>query len=121
MPRINAFQKLLSFLDELAKRRVPYDLEHSRYDAVMVKIFDPDEYWEVEFFPDGEVEVQIFKDSPMTVIGNPRAERLTRELLKSHDQDEVEMQRSIRDARGRLLPRVPRKQTRRRAPPKGGA
>jgi hypothetical protein len=108
-------QKLLDFVNELDKRRMPYELEHSRLDAIMVKIFGPGEYWEVEFFPDNEVEVEIFKDTPMTVIGNPKAERLTRRLLKTIDEAEVEMKDWLRDARGKIRPRIPRKDGRPRA------
>jgi hypothetical protein len=115
MPRTNAMKKLLDFLNELDKRRMSYDLEHSRFDSIMVKVFGPDEYWEIEFFVDSELEVQIFKDSPMTVIGNPKAERLTRALLKTNDDAEAEMKRWLRDASGKIRPLIPRKQARPRA------
>lgn len=51
--------KVLAFLDRLDEVKIPYTLAHVR-ETIMVKITVPGERWEVEFFEDGEVEVERF-------------------------------------------------------------
>ena len=59
--QVNAFQKLLDFLEELEKRHVYFTLTQVRSDTIIVQVFVPGEYWEVEFFADGGVEVEVFR------------------------------------------------------------
>jgi hypothetical protein len=56
-------QKLLDFLKELEKRNISHTLTHVRDEAVMVEIAVPGERWEVEFFDDGHLEVEVFKSN----------------------------------------------------------
>jgi hypothetical protein len=53
---------IYEFLDELEGRRITYRLEHIR-DALMVVVFVPGQRWEVEFFPDGSIEVERFRSN----------------------------------------------------------
>ena len=59
----NTLTTLLSFLSKLDEGRLPYSLSNIRIDAIMVKIDVPGEHWEVEFFPDGTVDVERFKSN----------------------------------------------------------
>ena len=115
MPRVNVFDKLLDFLDELDKRRISYDVERSRADALMVKIFNIDEYWEVEFLAEGDVVIQIFKDQPIHVFDTREAKPLMSKLLRRYDEAEAEAAIELfkREGFGRKIrPRIPRKQER---------
>lgn len=53
-------KKLLAFLDRLDVGRIHYTLAHFR-DSITVEIAVPAEKWEVEFFADGRVEVEVFR------------------------------------------------------------
>lgn len=53
------FGKALAFLDELEKNKFAYKLDHVR-NALMVIVNVPGERWEVEFFEDGEIEIERF-------------------------------------------------------------
>jgi len=52
---------LLSFLNDLRAAKISYRLGHLRDEAILVEIAVPGERWEVEFFEDGIVEVEVFK------------------------------------------------------------
>jgi hypothetical protein len=54
-------ENLLSFLDRLEAVKIHYSLEHNRYKATMVLIAVPGERWEVEFFENGSIEIEVFK------------------------------------------------------------
>jgi hypothetical protein len=60
---MNAMNDFLNFLVDLEERRVSYRLEHNRQDSIMVLIAVPGERWEVEFFGDGRIEIEIFGNS----------------------------------------------------------
>ena len=53
--------KLLSFLCRLERCKIHYRIEHNRDDSIMVMSDVPGQRWEVEFFADGHVEVEVFK------------------------------------------------------------
>jgi hypothetical protein len=57
----NAFDKLTEFLDQLKLAKIHYSIEFNRDTAIMVIAVVPGERWEVEFFQDGSVEIEIFK------------------------------------------------------------
>jgi hypothetical protein len=61
VPR-SSLGKLLRFLDQLELAKLAYRLEHVR-DSIMVVVAVPGERWEVEFFDDGQVEVERFSSS----------------------------------------------------------
>jgi len=56
----NQLDRILEFLAELDRRGVPYSLESSRDDALMVLVAIPGQRWEIEFMRDGEIEVERF-------------------------------------------------------------
>lgn len=57
---MDAFQSLLDVLGELEQRKIHFALEWNRPDAIMITVRVPGEYWEVEFFADGAIEVEVF-------------------------------------------------------------
>lgn len=73
----NPMQKLIDFLAELDKRHIFYTLGQAQYDGVMVDISVPGQRWEVEFFADGSVEVEIFSSD-----GKIRQEEAITELFE---------------------------------------
>jgi hypothetical protein len=66
--------KLLAFLERLEQAKIWHRQEHIR-DSVMVTVAIPGEYWEVEFFEDGHVEVERYVSSG-TIEGEDVLERL---------------------------------------------
>jgi hypothetical protein len=58
----NPLGKLLEFISIIEKNNIFYRLEHVR-DSIMVVMVVPGEYWEVEFFEDGSIEVERFVSS----------------------------------------------------------
>lgn len=52
-------EHLLDFLNKLEENHIYYRLNKVR-DAIMVEVAIPGERWEVEFFPDGSIEVEKF-------------------------------------------------------------
>ncbi len=77
-------RKLLDFLRTLDERRIYYTLGHHRDETVMVKVSVPGEHWEVEFFEDGGVEVEVFRSS-----GGLEGEEALERLLREHDEAEA--------------------------------
>jgi hypothetical protein len=55
----NALGRALAFLDHLDTLKFAYSLKHVR-DTLMVIISVPGERWEVEFFENGEIEIERF-------------------------------------------------------------
>lgn len=67
--------QLLEFLRRLEKSSFHYSLASYR-DSVMVLVQVPGEHWEVEFFADGSVEVEVY-----TSDGEIRDENSIEELF----------------------------------------
>lgn len=76
---MNPLEKLLDFVRRLDQVKIFYRLEHPRDDAIMVFVDVPGEHWEVDFFPDGNVEVEVFK-SDGEIKGEDELERLFRDF-----------------------------------------
>jgi hypothetical protein len=57
---MSVMERLLAFCTELSKRRAHYDLLVVRPEAIMVLLSVPGERWEIEFFPDGHIELERF-------------------------------------------------------------
>ena len=57
---VNAFQKLLDFLVRLDNAKIYYSLARIREETIAVEVAVPGERWEVEFFADGQVEIEVF-------------------------------------------------------------
>jgi hypothetical protein len=59
-PSQPSFDKLLRFLTRLEQTGAPYLVKHSRPEAIVVVTGIAEQYWEVEFFDDGHVEIERF-------------------------------------------------------------
>jgi len=70
---------LLSFLNDLRSAKISYRLGHCRDEAILVEIAVPGERWEVEFFEDGSVEVEVFRSD-----GTIRDASALTDLLAKH-------------------------------------
>ena len=53
------FQTMVDFLDRLDEADIWYDLSHSEA-GIMVEVSVPGEYWEIDFRPDGMVEIERY-------------------------------------------------------------
>ena len=87
----NSMAKLLAFIGELDRRRIFRRLASVR-EAVMVEVHVPGERWEVEFFADGHVEVEVFK-STGGVLSHDEAEAALEGLLREADEWEAEAEK----------------------------
>lgn len=58
-----AESKLFEFIDRLRAEKIAFSLTSVREGAIMVQIAVPGERWEVEFFANGDVEVEKFRSS----------------------------------------------------------
>ena len=57
-------KKLLEFLSKLEENNIYYRLNKVR-DSIMVEVAVPGERWEVEFFENGEIEIEKFVSAGM--------------------------------------------------------
>jgi hypothetical protein len=71
-------EKLLQFLIRLEAVKIHYIIEHNRDEAIMVIADVPGQKWEIEFFNNGEVEIEIFK-SDGKIFGESEIERFFKE------------------------------------------
>lgn len=53
-------EDVLRFCNELNERHVPYELSVDRPEAIRVTLGVPGERWEIEFFPDGHMELERY-------------------------------------------------------------
>lgn len=90
--RKTSLARLLEFLNQLEEHRIPYRLEHNRDEAIMILIAVPGQRWEVEFFRDGQVEVERFLSS-----GNIQSEELLEELLREFGDAKQREPLAVRD------------------------
>ncbi len=74
------FKKMLDFLGKLKQRKIHFTLEHNRPEAIMVLITVPGERWEVEFFADEPVKVEVFRTLGMDYNYDEELERLFRDF-----------------------------------------
>lgn len=88
-PTQDAMGKLLRFLRRLDEDKISYRLERSR-DPIMVVVDVPGQRWEVEFYEDGEIEIERFVSTG--VVGAD--EEMLDRLLKEQEDAEKETYRS---------------------------
>jgi len=81
--KIDAFNKLTAFLDELEQKKISYTLAHNRDEAIMVIVAAPGERWEIEFLGDGSVETERFISS-----GEIYGENILAELFARYSDQE---------------------------------
>jgi hypothetical protein len=68
---VNSLEQLLQFIARLQDARIQFDLKCVR-DAIMVSIRSPSTYYEIEFFADGHIEVEMLgTPSPVRPITLP--------------------------------------------------
>jgi hypothetical protein len=77
---MNPLEKLLRFLTDLDERKIFHRLSRVRPEAVMVEVAVPGERWEIEFFADGHLEVEIFGKSEGIIGGEEALARLFKEF-----------------------------------------
>jgi len=75
---------MLAFLERLEKARLRYTLSHFRPETLAVEISVPGERWEVEFFADGRVDVEVFSSLSSESVELDGEEHLER-LFAVHD------------------------------------
>jgi hypothetical protein len=80
----NGFDKLTQFLDRLETAKITYTLAHQRSEAIMVFVAIPGERWEIEFFNNGNVEIERFRSH-----GDIGDESLFAELFAAYADDEI--------------------------------
>jgi hypothetical protein len=73
----NSFEKLLDLLDRLDKANIYYTLAHSQQDAITVKVDVPGQRWEIDYYSNGTIDVEVLKSD-----GSIRHEDAIEELLR---------------------------------------
>ena len=71
--------KLLKFLSRLKELKIHYRIEHNRDESIMVITDVPGQKWEIEFFNDGNIEIEIFK-SDGEIRGESELERFFKDF-----------------------------------------
>lgn len=66
---MSAMEKLLDFCTALNHRRAHYELLVVRPEAVMVALSVPGERLEIEFFPDGHIELERYVSQGVSNAG----------------------------------------------------
>ena len=66
---------IFTFIARLKSAKIAFTLTTVRDDAIMVQIAVPGERWEVEFFANGDIEVERFY-GPGAITGKPTIEEL---------------------------------------------
>ena len=79
----NVPPKVFTFLENLRQNKIPFRLNSYRDDTICVDVRPPGSRWEVEFFADGEVEVEVFI-SVGNIFGEEKLAEL-RELFHGKD------------------------------------
>jgi hypothetical protein len=75
-----SLSRLTEFLADLDRHDLHYRLASSREEAVMVEVATPGVRWEIEFFTNGEIEVERFASD-----GHIGGEELLAELWQNAD------------------------------------
>ena len=66
---------LFDWMNKLREAKIRFTMASVRDDAVMLQVRVPGERWEVEFFPDGTIEVERFL-SPGKIEGESALDEL---------------------------------------------
>lgn len=72
---MDQFRRLLDFLERLEGAGLYFTLQYLRADSVLVTVIAPGARWEIEFFDDGNIDVEVF-ESAGEVEGEEALERL---------------------------------------------
>ncbi len=57
----NHLQRLVQLLERLDRAHIYFTLAHNQEDAVSVQVVVPGERWEIDCYPDGTIDVEVFK------------------------------------------------------------
>ena len=87
----NQFNKLIALFERLDAARIPYTIEHSREDAIMILAVAPGEYWEIEFLKDGEIDIERYRSN-----GKIQDESVLQELFDLCSDEETTPQEDVR-------------------------
>ncbi len=60
---MDQFRRLLDFLERLEAAGLYFTLQYLRENSVLTTVFAPGARWEIEFFDDGNVDVEVFESS----------------------------------------------------------
>ena len=72
---------LHEFIDRLGEQKLHDTLASYRDHAIMISVAVPGERWEVEFFDDGTIEVEVFRSISRGLEGEEALERLFAENI----------------------------------------
>lgn len=79
------FNEFVGFLNRLETARLHYTLCKVRPDTVMVQVYVPGQYWEIEFTTDGEWELEVFK-SDGTIMDKSSLDVLFRDFGEPQEE-----------------------------------
>jgi hypothetical protein len=79
------FNEFVGFLNRLETARLYYTLCKVRPDTVMVQVYVPGQYWEIEFTTDGEWEVEVFQ-SDGTIMDKSSLDVLFRDFGEPQEE-----------------------------------
>jgi len=68
---------LLQFIRDMESRNIHFSLKHTRldptHDSLMLTLVMPGRIWEIEFFDDGQVEIEKYKSEGLVEATSPEA------------------------------------------------
>jgi len=73
---MTALSKAAEFCRELDRRHIAYELQIVRDEALMMSVPVPGERWEIEFFDDGQIELERFVSQGVAEAPSALAELL---------------------------------------------
>jgi hypothetical protein len=77
----NHLQRLFDFLDALERHKFCFSLERNRSETIMVRVDVPVEFWEIEFYADGQIEVESVRSTGGGVMGGSEAQTALKRLV----------------------------------------
>ncbi len=78
---------IYSLVEMLRSENISFIITSSRPDYIMVSVFTPGEFWEIEFSQEGEILVEVFK-SDGTIHSNGDAIARIREMIADYNREE---------------------------------
>jgi hypothetical protein len=83
------FNRLITFLRDLEKANIPFQLARYLDHAISVEVAVPGEHWEVDFHEDGHKEVERYRSKGImddeSALTDPFAMFSDEELAATHD------------------------------------
>lgn len=78
----NQLENILAFVKRLEQSKIHYDLASNQEDAITIEVTVPGERWEIDFYCNGVVDVEIFRSD-----GKIRDQNATDELFSRFSDD----------------------------------